>query len=142
VARYHAEEKLELVHGDLCGPVTPATPGAKRYSFLLVDDVSRYMWLVLLATKDEALSAFTAFQARAEVEAGRKIGMLHMDRGGEFTARSFIEHCSKQGVQRHLTAPYTPKQNGVVERRNQSVLGMARSMLKAMSMPSYFGGRP
>jgi hypothetical protein len=99
VARYHAEEKLELVHGDLCGPVTPTTPGAKRYSFLLVDDVSRYMWLVLLATKDEALSAFTAFQARAEVEAGRKIGTLHTDRGGEFTARSFIEHCSKQGVQ-------------------------------------------
>jgi transposase InsO family protein/ribosomal protein L15 len=140
VARYRVKEKLELVHGDLCGPVTPAMPGAKRYFFLLVDDVSRYMWLVLLATKDEALSVFTAFQARAEAEAGRKIGTLRTDRGGEFTARSFVEHCSKQGVQRHLTAPYTPEQNGVVERRNQSVLGMARSMLKAMSMPSYFWG--
>jgi hypothetical protein len=95
VARYRAKEKLELVHGDLCGPVTPATSGAKRYFFLLVDDVSRYMWLVLLAMKGEALSAFTAFQARAKAEAGRKIGTLCTDRGGEFTARSFIEHCSK-----------------------------------------------
>jgi hypothetical protein len=109
VAKFHAEEKLELVHGDLCGPVTPATPGGKRYFFLLVDDVSRYMWLVLLATKDEALAAFTAFQARAKAEAGRKIGTLCIDCGGEFTARSFADHCTKQEVQQHLTAPYTPE---------------------------------
>jgi transposase InsO family protein len=74
---------------------------------------------VLLVTKDEALAAFNAFQARAKVEAGRKIGTLRTDRGGEFTARSFTDHCTKQGMQRHLTAPYTPEQNGVVERRNQ-----------------------
>jgi transposase InsO family protein len=134
VAKFRAEEKLELVHRDLCGPVTPATPGGKRYFFLLVDDVSRYMWLMLLAMKDEALAAFTAFQARAEAEAGRKIGTLRTDRGGEFMARSFADHYSKQGMQRHLTAPYTPEQSRVVERRNQSVMGMARSMMKAMSM--------
>jgi hypothetical protein len=109
VAKFRTEEKLELVHGDLCGPVTPATPGGKRYFFLLVDDVSRYMWLVLLAMKDEALAAFTAFQARAEAEAGRKIETLRIDRGGEFTTRSFADHCTKQGMQRHLTAPYTPE---------------------------------
>jgi transposase InsO family protein len=99
VAKFRAEEKLELVHGDLCGPVTPATPGGKRYFFLLVNDVSRYMWLVLLSTKDEALAAFTTFQAWAEAEAGRKIGTLRTDRGGEFTARSFADHCTKQGMQ-------------------------------------------
>jgi hypothetical protein len=37
---FRAKEKLELVHGGLCGPITPATPGGRRY-FLLVDDVSR-----------------------------------------------------------------------------------------------------
>jgi transposase InsO family protein len=140
VAKFRVEEKLELVHGDLCGPVTPATPGGKRYFFLLVDDVSRYMWLVLLAMKDEALAAFTAFQAWAEADAGRKIGTLRTDRGGEFTARSFADHCTKQGMQRHLTAPYTLEQNGVVERRNQSVMGIARNMMKAMSMPRWFWG--
>jgi hypothetical protein len=64
VAKYHAKEMLELVHKDLCGPLTPVTPGVKRYFFLFVDDVSRYMWLVLLAMKDAALSALTVFQAR------------------------------------------------------------------------------
>jgi transposase InsO family protein len=140
VVKFGAEEKLELVHGDLCGPMTLATPGGKRYFFLLVDDVSHYMWLVLLATKDEALAAFTAFQARVEAEVGRKIETLRTDRGGEFTTRSFADHCTKQGMLRHFTAPYTSGQNGVVERRNQSVMGMARNMMKAMSMPSWFWG--
>jgi hypothetical protein len=41
----------------------PVAPGDKRYFFLLVDDVSHYMWLVLLTTKNEALQEFTVFQA-------------------------------------------------------------------------------
>jgi transposase InsO family protein len=77
---------------------------------------------------------------RAEAEAGRKLGTLHTDRDSEFTMHRFIEHCVEHGVQRHFTAPYSPKQNGVVERRNQSVMGMARSMLKGMNMPSKFWG--
>jgi hypothetical protein len=51
-AKYRAKEKLELVHGDLCGPITPATHGGRRYFILLVDDYSRYMWLQLLTSKD------------------------------------------------------------------------------------------
>jgi transposase InsO family protein len=96
---------------------------------------------VLLATKDEALAAFTFFQAQAEAEAGRKLGTLWIDHRGEFTTRRFIEHCIEQGVQRHFTTPYSQEQNGVVERRNKSVIGMVRSMLKGMNMPSKFRER-
>jgi transposase InsO family protein len=107
---------------------------------LLVDDMSRFTWLVLLATKDEAFGMITAFKARVEAEVGKKIGILHTDRDGEFTTSGFTEYCSDHGVQRHLTTPYTPEQNGVAKRRNQSVLGMARSMLQAMTMPNWFEG--
>jgi hypothetical protein len=62
-AKYRAVEKLELVHSNLCNPVMPATPGGKCLFLLLFDDSSRYMWLVLPAMKDGALSAFTTFQA-------------------------------------------------------------------------------
>jgi transposase InsO family protein len=140
MAKCRTTERLELVHGDLCGPVTPTSLCGKQYFFLLVDDVSRYMWLVLLATKDEALAAFTTFQVRAEAKAERKLGTLRTDRGGEFTVHRFIEHCVEHGVQRHFTAPYSLEQNRVVERRNQSVMGMARSTLKGMNMPSNFWG--
>ena len=64
-AKYRAEEPLELVHADLCGTITPPTPGGRRYFLLLVDDYSRFMWLVLLTSKDEAATALKRFQAEA-----------------------------------------------------------------------------
>jgi hypothetical protein len=131
---------LELVHGDLCCPVTPATPSSNQFFFLLVDDLSRYMWLTLMKTKDQAMTTFMAFQARAEAEAERKLGTLWTDHGSEFTACSFIEHYTKEGIQWHLTALYTSEQNEVIERRNQTVMGMAQSMLKAIAVSGWFWG--
>jgi hypothetical protein len=62
--KYKAADALEIVHGDLCGPITPATHGGRRY-FLLVDDCSRYMWLRLITSKNEAATMIKLFQARA-----------------------------------------------------------------------------
>jgi hypothetical protein len=56
-----AAEPLGLVHADLCGPIDPPTPGGKRYFLLLVDDHSRYMWIFLLASKDQASAAIKKF---------------------------------------------------------------------------------
>lgn len=63
--KYRAENKLELVHGNLCGPVTLATPSGNKL-FLLVDDLSHYIWLVLLSSKDQAADAIVSFQASAK----------------------------------------------------------------------------
>jgi transposase InsO family protein len=52
----------------------------------------------------------------------------------------FATYCANKGVVRHLTAPYSPQQNGVVERRNQTIVSMARSMLKSKKMPAAFWG--
>jgi hypothetical protein len=71
------------MHGDLCGPVTPATPGGRRYFLLLVDDLSRYMWVVVLDSKGEAADAIRRAQAAAEAECGRKL------RGGVFFSQHF-----------------------------------------------------
>jgi hypothetical protein len=54
---YRATKLLELVHGDVCGPITPPTPGGKSSFLLLVDDMSRYMWLILIAAKGQATDA-------------------------------------------------------------------------------------
>ena len=128
------------MHGDLCGPVTPATPGGRRYFLLLVDDLSRYMWVVVLGSKGEAANAIKRAQASAEAECGRKLRVLRTDNGGEFTAAEFASYCADEGVQRHYSAPYSPQQNGVVERRNQTVVGMARALLKQRGMPATFWG--
>jgi hypothetical protein len=139
-ARRRATNAIELVHGDICGPVTPPTPSGNNYFLLLVGDMSRYMWLVLLPSKDYAAAAIKNFQASVEVETGRKLKTLRTDRGGEFTSVEFGRYCAERGVKRQLTAPYSPQQNGVVERRNQSVVTMARCLLKAKRLPGYFWG--
>ncbi|KAK3133758.1 hypothetical protein QOZ80_6AG0540590 [Eleusine coracana subsp. coracana] len=72
-AKYCADGLLDLVHGDLCGPNTPATHGGRHYFLLLVDDYSRYMWLRLLTSKDELARAIMEFHARVEAETGRKL---------------------------------------------------------------------
>jgi hypothetical protein len=70
------------MHGDLCGPVTPATPGGRRYFLLLVDDLSRYMWVVVLSSKGEAMDAIRRAQTAAKVECGRKLRVLRTDNNG------------------------------------------------------------
>ena len=94
---FHAKEKLEVIHGDLCGPVTLATPGGQCFFLLLVDDVSRYMWAVLLDTKAVAADAIMRHQAAAE-ECGRKLRVLCTDNGGEFTAVEFAAYCADEGI--------------------------------------------
>jgi hypothetical protein len=137
---FRAKERLELVHGDLCGPVTLATLGGRRYFLLLVDDLSRYMWVVVLGGKGEAANTIRHVQATAEAECGRKLRVLRTDSGGEFTAAEFASYCADEGVQRHYTTPYSPQQNDVVERRNQTIVGMAWALLKQRGMLAIFWG--
>jgi len=139
-ASFRARERLELVHGDLCGPVTPVTPGERRYFLLLVDDLSRFMWVMILGSKGEAADAIRRAQAAAEAESGRKLRVLLTDNGGEFTAAEFAAYCADEGIQRHYSAPYSPQQNGVVERCNQTVVGMARALLKQRGVPALYWG--
>jgi len=129
-----------LVHADLCGHVTPPTPGGKSFFLLIVDDHSRYMWLELMATKDEALLYFKRFKTVVELESGSKLRAFRSDCGGEFNSGVFVTFCQDHGIKHNTTTSYTPQQNGVVERRNQTVVEMARCLLKSMSVPARFWG--
>jgi transposase InsO family protein len=66
---------------------------------------------------------------------------LRTDNGGEFTAAEFAWYCADEGVQRHYSTSYSPQQNGVIERHNQTVVGMARALLKQRGMSTVFGER-
>jgi transposase InsO family protein len=101
---FRAKERLELMHRNLCGPVTPATSGGRRYFLLLVDDLSRYMWVVVLGSKGEAADAIRHAQAAVEAECGRKLRVLHIDNDGEFMAAEFTSYYTDEGVQRHYSA--------------------------------------
>jgi transposase InsO family protein len=86
----------------------PAILGGRRYFLLLVDDVSRYMWVVLLPFKDAAADAIKKVQAEMEKESGHKLRVLHTDNGGEFTVAEFAAYCTDEGIKRHFSAPHSP----------------------------------
>ena len=88
-------------------------------------------WVYFLKAKSEAFENFKKFKTLMENQSGKKVKALRTDRGGEFLSKEFIEYCEEAGIKRELTAPYTPEQNGVAERKNRTVVEMARSMLKA-----------
>lgn len=139
-ANFNAKKVLELIHGDLCGPITPETTFGKRYFFLLVDDFSRVMWVYMLNNKSGAFGVFKNFRALVENGNKQRIKVFRTDTGGEFMSNEFKNYCKEANIIWHYTAPYTPQQNGVVERRNQTVMEMARSYLKEMKLPGMMWG--
>lgn len=102
-ANYTAERALELIHGDLCGPIEPATMGGNKYFLLLVDDFSRYMWIYFLKSKDEAFGMFKRFRALVENGSEKRIKVFRTDRGGEFNSKEFTSYCEENGSSLYST---------------------------------------
>ncbi|GJV24573.1 zinc finger, CCHC-type containing protein [Tanacetum coccineum] len=89
-AKFRSKNPLDLVYGDLCGPISPATHSGKKLIFLLVDDCTRFMWAYFLTTKDQALSTFKEFRQQIEMEMRMKVRMLRTDRGVERRNRTVL----------------------------------------------------
>ncbi|KAL4301681.1 hypothetical protein GQ457_10G015230 [Hibiscus cannabinus] len=137
-ATSRATEPLQLVHTDVCGPINPPSFGKNIYFLLFIDDYNRKTWVYFLKQKSEAFGAFKNFKALVEKESGFEIKSLRSDRGGEFTSNEFNDFCKENGIRRPLIVPRSPQQNGIAERKNRTILNMARSMLKAKNMPKEF----
>lgn len=133
---YRATAPLELVHGDLVGPMQTPSYGGNLYFFLLTNDFSRHSWVYFLQYKSEALQKFKVFKLAVEKQYSTPVKAFRSDRGGEFTSGAFRAFCEETGIKHQLTAPRTPQQNGVAERRNRTVTEMARTMLKDACLPT------
>ena len=133
-----ASHCLELIHADLCGSMQTNSLGGSIYFLLFIDDYSRMSWVYFLQHKSETFQKFQMFKAMVENQSGCHIKVLRTDRGGEFISKEFNLFCEEEGIQRELTAPYTPEQNGIAERKNRTIVEMARSMLQARKLPNQF----
>ena len=117
------------MHSDVCGPMHTPSMSGNRYFLTFIDDYSRMCWIYLLRSKADVFFVFKKFKAMVELQSGYSLKRLRTDRGGEFTSNEFNEFCSSLGMERQLTVAYTPQQNGVAERKNRTVVEMARCML-------------
>ena len=133
-----ASEALEIVHSDVCGPLNVESNGNNRYFITFIDDFTRKIWVYFLQKKSELFDHFKKFRLHVEKQSGNSIQVLHSDGGGEYTSKEFKDYCDEHGIHREVTFPYTPQHNGVAERKNRTILDMARSMLKTKKMPNSF----
>ncbi|KAK1606057.1 hypothetical protein QYE76_029730 [Lolium multiflorum] len=120
---------LELLHVDLFGPVTHASLGAKKHCLVIVDDYSRYTWVYFLKTKDENQQIFIDFATEVQRQHNLLIMAIRSDNGSEFKNYTLNDFLSDEGIRHQYSAAYTPQQNGVAERKNRTLMDMARSMM-------------
>ncbi|KAL4380017.1 hypothetical protein GQ457_02G014900 [Hibiscus cannabinus] len=135
---WRARRPLEIVHTDIAGPFDIPSLGGNRYYLTFIDDYSRKCWVYVLKEKSEALAKFKEFKAMAEKQSDQFIKILRSDRGSEYTKNLFEDFCKEHGIIHQLTVRYTPQQNGVAERKNRTILDMARSMVKGKHLPRNF----
>ncbi|KAM0872543.1 hypothetical protein ACQ4PT_038661 [Festuca glaucescens] len=131
---------LELLHLDLFGPSHYDTLGGSKYGLVIVDDYSRYSWVFLLKSKDETYKEFIIFAKKAQRMYEAEIKAIRTDNGTEFKNYTMQEFVDDEGTKHEFSAPYTPQQNGVVERKNQTIIEMARTMLSEFKSPHKFWG--
>ena len=126
---------LELIHFDLCEMNGELTKGGKRYFMTFIDDYTRFCYVYLLKSKDEALHYFKVYKTEVENQLERKIKHLRSDRGGEYFSNEFNLFCEEHGIVHERTPPYSPKSNGVAERKNRTLTEMVNAILDTAGIP-------
>jgi hypothetical protein len=100
-----------------------------------------YHSLMIILIKDldifEVFNKIKEFKALIKNLSERKIKILRSDNGGEYTSKEFVSFCRDVEIKRELTTPYNPQQNGVVERKNRTMLERSRSSYVLMGRSSY-----
>lgn len=130
-----ATRKLQLVHSDVCGPITPASWGGSQYFVTFTDDFSRRIWAFPMRLKSETFQCFRRFKVLAEVQCGERLAVLRCDRGGEFRGFEFSQFCMNEGIDLQFTPPRTPEYNGVAERLNRTLEERVSCMLADRKAP-------
>jgi transposase InsO family protein len=129
---------LELLHMDLFDPTTYKSMGENSYGLVVVDDYSRYTWVFFLSDKLNVFSIFKGFANTTKNEFDFKIKKIRSDNGSEFKNSKIEDYCDEKGVKHEFLTKYTLQQNGVVERKNQTLIDMTRSMLSEYNILDSF----
>ena len=117
-----------------------------KYFITFIDDYSRYKYLYLRHSKDEALGTFKVFKDEIENQRGNHIKIVRSDRGGDYYGKyienrqalgAFAQFLQENGIVTQYTMHSSSDQNGVVERRNRTLMDMVRSMRSNTKIPQY-----
>ena len=130
-------ETLQLIHMDLFGPENVMSMSRKRFALVMVDDYSKYTWVLFLHLKDETPQLIIDHVKKIELEANLLVRMIRSDNGTVFKNFVLNDFCIDKGISRQFLAPRTLQENGVVERKNRTLIEAARTMLSESRLPMY-----
>nr|GEW93709.1 hypothetical protein [Tanacetum cinerariifolium] len=125
----NSRQMLHLLHMDLCGPMRIASINGKRYVLVIVDDYSRYTWVHFIRSKDKAPKVIKTFLKRITILLQSPVIITRIDNDIEFKNQVLKEYFDSVGIFYQMSSVRTPQQNGVVERRNRTLVVAARTML-------------
>ena len=107
-ASWHALAPLEVVHGDLCGPLPVVSFSGYKYLLTFIDDFSKRTLVYSLKLKSEVFNMFLAFKAFVEKQFGHQILKLKFDNRREYVNNKFINFFFENRIQMQHIVPYTP----------------------------------
>jgi hypothetical protein len=123
---------------DTIGPSRVRSVGGKWYVIVIVDDYLCYSRVFFLESKDEVFEQFWSLAFWLNNEHPNCLKAIRSDNGTEFRNASFNQFCLEHGVDQQFSALCVPQQNGVMERKNRTLVEMARTMLDEHRTPRHF----
>jgi transposase InsO family protein len=133
------ERPCEPLHMDLVGPAHVRSAGGKWYTLVVVDDYSRYAWVLFFEVKGETFGFVRDLVLRLRNERhGHAIQAIRSVNGSKFRNSRFETICHDLGLENQFSSPYTPPHNGVVERKNRTLCEISRMMLDEHRTPRRF----
>ena len=99
---------LELVHSNVCGPMSTQARVGYEYFITFTDDYSRFGSVYLMKRKSEAFEKFKKFKAKVENQLGKRIKVIRSDRGGEYLLGDFKDYLTENEIISQMTTPGTP----------------------------------
>ncbi|GJW94741.1 retrovirus-related pol polyprotein from transposon TNT 1-94 [Tanacetum coccineum] len=130
-------EVLHTLHMDLCGPMRTESINGKKYVLVIVDDYTRFGWVRFLRTKDETPQVIEKFIVKTQRALNATVRFVRTDNGTEFVNKTLDGWFESVGISHETSVPRSPQQNGVVERRNRTLMEAARTMLIFAKAPLF-----
>nr|GFC28547.1 hypothetical protein [Tanacetum cinerariifolium] len=123
---------------DFCGLMRVESINEKKYVLVIVDDYSRYTWTHFLRSKDETPEVLIDLLRLVQRGLHAQVRTVRTDKGTEFLNKTLHAYFASEGIRHQTSVARTPEQNGIVERRNRTLVEAARIMLSAAKVPLYF----
>ncbi|KAJ6866233.1 Retrovirus-related Pol polyprotein from transposon TNT 1-94 [Populus alba x Populus x berolinensis] len=136
-SEHSSTDVFEKIHCDLWGPAPVLSIGKFKYYACLVDDFSKYTWIIPLHNKSDFLTVFISFETYVSRQFNKQIKVFHSDGGGEFINSKLSSHFRSTGIVHQVSCPYTPEQTGMVERRHRIIRELGMTMLFHSGTPLF-----